>query len=116
MHVTLLKQLAILILVFAGCRTVTPIRNLDPASEPNISRVMLKDGNVVTFDINFGWYDKQAGTIEGMTTDSQHVEYHLSELSKVETVRAYSILPAIITGGVVLGLGIYILSRLLTLL
>ena len=113
--VTSLKRLAILSIFIAGCRTVSPVKDIQPASEPNISRVMLKNGNVVIFDQAFGWFNKQAGTVEGETTDSQHVEYHLSELSKVETVRAYSILPAILAGGIILGVGIYVLSRLLAL-
>lgn len=112
---TSLKRIAILLIFFGGCRTVSPVKDIQSASEPNISRVMLKNGNVITFNRDFGWFDKQAGTVEGETTDSQHVEYHLSELSKVEIVRAYSIIPAILAGGVILGVGIYLMSRLLAL-
>ena len=77
---------------------------------------MLKSGEVVLFNKDFGWYNQKAGTIEGETGDSQHVEYHLIELSKVETVRAYSILAAAYTGIALLGFGIYLIGHLLALL
>jgi len=110
------KAFAIIILLLAGCRTVSPIRELHPAFSPDISRVMLKSGTVVLFNKDFGWYNQQAGTIEGITADSQHVEYHLTQLSKVETVRTYSIVPAIYTAGAILGFVIYVIAHLLALI
>ena len=107
--------LLMLLLCVAGCRTVMPVKNLHPSFAPDISRIMLKNGKVIIFNRDFGWYNKKAGTIDGMTADSQHVEYRLSDLSKVETVRAYSIIPAAFTIGTVLGAGIYLLAKLLTL-
>ncbi len=77
---------------------------------------MLKNGTVITFNQDFGWFNQNAGTIEGITTDSQHVEYHLVELNKVETVRTYSIVAAIIAAGALLGFGIYLLAKLLAIL
>lgn len=113
---TLLKRLAIVLILFAGCRTVAPVSQLQSSMEPNISRVMLKNGNVVVFNRDFGWYNKHAATVDGTTTDSQHVEYHVSELSKVETVRAYALIPLVITGGMLLGVGIYVMAKILALL
>ena len=77
---------------------------------------MLKKGDsVVVFNRNFGWYDKRAGIIEGVTIDTQHVEYRLSEIIKVETVRNYAVIPAIIACGMVLGAALYLVAKLLTL-
>ena len=103
------------VILLAGCRTVTPIREIRPSWDPDISRITLKNGTILEFDDNFGWYDKQAGIVEGTTRDHQHVAYHLSEISKVETVRAYSIFFAIATALAIFGLGIYLLAKLLTL-
>lgn len=109
------KYFAVALLLFAGCRTITPIRDLHPALAPDISRVMLKGGTVVEFNKDFGWYNQSAGTIEGITVDSQHVEYHLAQLTKVETVRVYSLVAAVYTWAAVLGFAIYLLARLLAL-
>ena len=96
-----------------GCRAIYPVRELQPSSAPDISRVMLKNGKVVVFNADLGWFNKKAGTIEGMTVDTQHVEYHLSEITKAETVREYSLIPAAFVAGVVLLAGIYVVARLL---
>jgi hypothetical protein len=101
-------------MLFAGCRAIYPVRELQPSSAPDISRIMLKNGKVVVFNADFGWFNKQAGTIEGMTVDTQHVEYHLSELTKVETVREYSLIPAAFMLGVVLWGGLYLLAKIFT--
>jgi len=102
-------------MLFAGCRAIYPVRELRPSSAPDISRVMLKNGKVTIFNADFGWYNKQAGTIEGVTADSsQHVEYHLSEISKVETVREYSIFPAAVVAGIALWGALYLLGEILT--
>ena len=74
---------------------------------------MLKNGKVTIFNDDFGWYNLRAGTIEGVTRDSQHVEYHLSEISKVETVREYSIFPAAFVAVVALWAGLYLLAEIL---
>jgi hypothetical protein len=108
------KPLVIVALLLGGCRAIAPVQTIRPSSAPDISRVELKNGKVTTFNLDLGWYNKKAGTIEGITTDSVHVEYHLSELSKVETVREYSIIPAVFVGGVVIGAVIYLLSQILT--
>lgn len=76
---------------------------------------MLKNGKVIEFNKDFGWYNQTAGTIEGVTVDSQHVEYHLAEISKVETVRVYSVIPAIYSAVAILGFVIYVIARLLAL-
>ena len=81
--------------MLAGCPTVTPVREIHSATTPDISRVMLKSGTVITFNQDFGWFNQKAGTIEGVTTDSLHVEYHLVELKQVETVGTYSLLAAV---------------------
>jgi len=99
-----------------GCRTVVPVRQVQPSSAADISRVTLLNGSITTFDDDLGWYNQQAGTIEGMTADSQHVEYHLSEILKVETVRAYSIIPAVAVAIAPLAVVIFVLYRLLALL
>jgi hypothetical protein len=109
-----LNRLAILSILFAGCRSITPARELRPSSAPDISRVMMKNGKVVIFNADFGWYNRQAGTIEGITVDTQHVEYHLSELTKVETVREYSLIPAAVLAGIVLLAGVYLVAKILT--
>ena len=110
------KRLAILALCIAGCRTATPIREIHSATAPDISRVTMKNGTVITFNQDFGWYNQQAGTIEGVTTDSLHVEYHLVELKQVETVRTYSLLPAVGAAIALLGFGIYVVGRILAIL
>jgi hypothetical protein len=112
MHLAILATSATML--FAGCRAIYPVRELQPSSAPDISRVMLKNGKVVVFNADFGWFNKQAGTIEGMTVDTQHVEYHLSELTKVETVREYSLIPAAFMLGVVLWGGLYLLAKIFT--
>jgi hypothetical protein len=104
-----------LLLAF-GCRTVVSVRQVQPSSAPDISRVTLLNGSITTFDDDLGWYNVQAGTIEGMTADSQHVEYHLSEILKVETVRAYSIIPAVAVAIAPLAVVIYLLYKLLSFL
>ena len=101
-------------MLFSGCRAIYPVRELHSSSAPDISRVMLKNGKVVSFNPDFGWYNKQAGTIEGMTADTQHVEFHLSELAKVETVREYSLIPAAFVTGIVLLAGIWLVAKILT--
>ena len=102
-------------MLFTGCRAIYPVRELRPSSAPDISRVMLKNGKVTIFNADFGWYNKQAGTIEGVTADSsQHVEYRLSEISKVETVREYSIFPAAVVAGIALWGALYLLGEILT--
>ena len=103
------------LVLLASCRTVSPIIELHSSFAPDISRVMLKGGNVVEFNKDFGWYNQRAGTIEGITVDSQHVEYHLAQLSKVETVRGYSLVAAVYAGIAVLGFAIYLIARLLAL-
>jgi hypothetical protein len=110
-----LKRAALLLLLVVGCRTVSPIHDLRSSTAPDISRVMLKNGNVIEFNRDFGWFNEKAGTIEGVTADSQHVEYHLVELSKVETVRAYSLIAAVLAAGALLGFGIFLLAKLLTI-
>ena len=101
---------------FGSCRTVVPVRQIQSSSTPDISRVTLKNGSIITFNDDFGWYNKQAGTIEGVTADSQHVEYHLSEILKVETVRAYSVIPAVLVGLFPLAVAIYLLYKVFTIL
>ncbi|MFI5202408.1 MAG: hypothetical protein ACHQNE_08470 [Candidatus Kapaibacterium sp.] len=110
------KFFAIIILLFAGCRTVSPVREIRPSLAPDVSRVMLKSGKEVLFNKDFGWYNQKAGTIEGVTVDSQHVEYHLVEIGKVETVRAYEVIPAAFTAGAILAAAIYLIAHLLALL
>ena len=105
----------LLILLATGCRSVTPVREMRPTWAPNISRLMLMNGKVVQFNDDFGWYDKKVGIIEGVTADSQHVNYHLPEIARVETVRSYEVVFAVITGLIPLGLGIYLLAKLLQL-
>jgi hypothetical protein len=113
-----IKRLALFavlaVMLVAGCRAVSPVREIQPSSAPNISRVMLKNGKVVVFNPDLGWYNKHAGTIEGITVDTQHVEYHLSEINKVETVREYSIVPAALVAAILLLSGIYLVAKLLT--
>ena len=105
--------LALAIMLIAGCRSIYTVHELQPSSAPDISRLMLKNGKVVVFNADLGWYNNKAGTIEGMTVDTQHMEYHLSEINKVETVREYSLIPAAFVAGVVLLAGIYVVARLL---
>jgi hypothetical protein len=111
------QRLAVFVVLAAmlamGCRAIYTVHELQPSSAPDISRLMLKNGNVVVFNADLGWYNNKAGTIEGMTADTQHVEYHLSEINKVETVREYSLIPAVFVAGVVLLAGIYLVARLL---
>src|SRR5689334_18684345 len=95
-----------IVIAIGSCRTVIPARQVHPSSAPDISRVTLKNGTIVTFNDDFGWYNKQAGIIEGVTSDSQHVEYHLSELLKVETVREYAVIPAVAVALIPLGIAI----------
>ncbi len=101
-------------ILFSGCRAIYPVRELRSSSAPDISRVMKKNGTVVVFNPDLGWYNKQAGTIEGVTVDSQHVEYHLSELAKVETVREYSIIPAAVVLGIALFAGLWLVAGIFT--
>ncbi len=103
------------VMLVAGCRAVSPVREIQPSSAPNISRLMLKNGKVVVFNADLGWYNRHAGTIEGVTVDTpRHVEYHLSEINKVETVREYSIVPAALVAAILLLSGIYLVAKLLT--
>ncbi len=113
MLLLLMKRLLLLLILVAGCRSVEPVRDIRPAWSPNISRLMLLSGKVVQFDADLGWYDKKAGIIEGMTSDSQHVTLHLAEIGRIETVRSYEVVIAVLTGLIPLGLGIYILAKLL---
>jgi hypothetical protein len=109
-----LTMLATSAMLVAGCHAIYTVRELRASSAPDISRVMLKNGKVTIFNADFGWYNLQAGTIEGVTVDSQHVEYHLSEISKVETVREYSIFPAAVVAVIALWAGLYLLAEILT--
>lgn len=104
-----------MVVLLASCRTVSPVREIRPSWQPDISRVTLKNGTIVEFNDDFGWYNKQAGTIEGVTRDGKHEEFHLVEISKVETVRGYSIFFALAAAAGVLGAAIYIIAKLLTL-
>jgi hypothetical protein len=106
---------ALFLLFTLACREVYPVKDLHPSGAPDISRLILKNGHVVKFNTDFGWYNRRAGTIEGMTDSNTHVEYHLLEVNRVETVRGYSIFPAIIVGGMILGVGIWLVEKLLTL-
>src|ERR1700683_571718 len=104
-------------LLFAGCRSVIPARELRGSSAPDISRIVLRKGDsVIVFNKDFGWYDRPAGTVDGMTLDSQHVEYRLTEINKVETVRDYSLIPAVFAGAVVIFGAIYLVAKLFTAL
>ncbi len=111
---TVVKRLAILLLIVAGCRTVSPVRELETSTVPDISRLILRDGKVIAFNRDFGWYNKQEGTIEGVDTAGQHVVYHLAEVNKVETVRAYAIIPLVLTVGIAIAVGVYLIAKLLT--
>src|SRR5438270_10974457 len=113
MKIAIFIVIAILI---TGCRTVVPVRQMQAASAPDVSRVTLKNGKIVTFNDDFGWYNKQAATIEGITDDSLHVEYHLSEVLRAETVRAYSIIPAVAVALLPLAVAVYVLYKLFSLL
>jgi hypothetical protein len=105
------------IFFIAGCRSVIPARDLRSSSAPDISRIMLRKGDsVVIFNKDLGWYNKKAGIIEGVKLDSQHVEYHLNEISKVETVRNYSLIAAVYTGIAIIGAAIYLVAKIFTLL
>ncbi|MDP4199502.1 MAG: hypothetical protein Q8922_03015 [Bacteroidota bacterium] len=106
---------ALLVLIVCSCRTVSPVREIRTAWEPDISRITLKNGTIIEFDENFGWYDKQGGIVEGMTRNHEHIQYHLIEIAKVETVRSYSIFFAIASAAAVFALGIYLVYKLLTL-
>ena len=108
------RYVALVALFCTGCRAIIPVREIRSSSAPDISRVELKNGKVTIFNADLGWYNKRAGTIEGITLDSQHVEYHLSELNKVETVREYSVVPAAVVGAALLGAVIWLASLLLT--
>jgi len=110
-----MKRLVLLLLLAAGCRTVTPIRQIRPTWSPNIARLTLLNGTVVQFNNDYGWYDKQAGIIEGMSTDSQHLTYHLAEVSRVETVRSYELALAVFAALIPIALGLYILMKLVSL-
>ena len=103
-------------IAFGSCRTVVPVRQIQAASQPDISRVTLRNGDIVTFNDDFGWYNKKEGIVEGVTADSQHVQYHLSELLKVETVRAYSLIPAVAVALLPLGIAIYLLYKVFSIL
>ncbi len=109
-----LMRLAMFAILISGCRAISLVREIQPSTAPDISRLMLKSGNIVVFNADLGWYNKNAGTIEGVTADSQHVEYHLSDITKVETVREYSIVPAVLVGAILLLAGIFLLSKILT--
>ncbi len=107
---------AAVIIFIAGCREVYSVRELHSSFSPDISRVILKDGKIVTFNPDLGWYNRKAGTIEGITTDSIHVEYHLVEINKVEVVRGYSLIAALFVGGIILGAGIWLIEKLFTVI
>jgi hypothetical protein len=111
-----MKRLALLLLVFvASCRSVTPVQKIRPTWSPDVSRLVLLNGKVVQFNGDLGWYDKQAAIIEGMTQDSQHVQYPLREIARVETVRSYEIAIAAFTALIPLALGLYLLYKLISL-
>ncbi|HWF45102.1 MAG TPA: hypothetical protein VG537_10715 [Candidatus Kapabacteria bacterium] len=99
-----------------GCRTVTPVRNIQAASAPDVSRLLLRNGSVVQFNKDFGWYNAQEGTVEGVTRDSQQAVYHLSEIQSVETVRSYELGIAVVTALAPLAVGIYLLAKVLSFL
>ena len=112
---TATRSFIFVILLLAGCRSVIPARDLRSSSAPDISRIMLRKGDsVVVFNKDFGWYDKKAGIVEGVTLDSQHVAYPVASISKLETVRDYSIIPAILTASVIIGAALYLIAKLLT--
>ena len=107
------RSLILVILLFAGCRSVIPARDLRSSSAPDISRIVLKKSDsLIIFNKDLGWYNKRAGTVEGITLDSQHVEYRVAEINKVETVREYSVIPVIVAAGIVLGAVIYLVAKL----
>jgi hypothetical protein len=107
------RALILVILLFAGCRSVIPARDLRSSSAPDISRIVLRKGDsLIIFNKDLGWYNKRAGTIEGVTRDSQHVEYRIGEINKIETVREYSIIPTIVAAGIVIGAVIYLVAKL----
>jgi len=112
------RNLFFLIIIFiAGCRSVIPARELRSSSAPDISRIVLRKGDsVVVFNNDFGWYDRKAGIVEGVTLDSQHVAYRIGEINKVETVRNYSFIAAIFAGGAILFGLLYLVAKIFTAL
>jgi hypothetical protein len=99
----------------ASCRTVIPVSQIRASTAPDISRLTLKNGTVVEFNEDFGWYNKQARTVEGVTKSSEHVEYHLNEIARVEYVRFYSIYFAAIVATTAGAAAIYLLAKLLAI-
>jgi len=99
-----------------GCRTITPVRSIHTANAPDVSRLLLRNGSVVEFNKDFGWYNAQEGTVEGMTRDSQQAVYHLSEIQSVETVRSYELAFAVVAALAPLAAGIYLLAKVLSFL
>lgn len=71
---------------------------------------------MVLFNEDFGWYDKRAHLVEGTTKSGEHVQYNVSEIARIENVRAYSIFFAAGVATVLGGTAIYVLARLLALL
>jgi len=100
----------------ASCRQVIPISQIRPSSAPDISRITLKNGTIIEFDQEFGWYNKQARTVEGATKTGDHVEYHISEIMRLEYVRVYSIIFAAAVATTVGAGAIYLLAKLLTII
>jgi hypothetical protein len=99
-----------------GCRAVIPVSQIRPSSAPDISRVTLKNGMIVEFDRDFGWYNKQARTVEGNTKAGTHVEYNLTEIVRLEYVRFYSIVFAAAVATAVGAVAIYLLAKLFTVI
>jgi hypothetical protein len=113
---TLIFLLFALATALTSCRMVIPAGEIRAGSAPDISRITLKNGSVVEFDQDFGWYNKKSRIVEGKTKTGDQVEYHISEIAKVEYVRVYSIFFAAGVATVAGGLAIYILARLFALL
>ena len=110
---TLIFLFFALAMTLTACRAVIPVSQIRPSSAPDISRLTLKNGTIVQFNEDYGWYNKQARTVEGVTKAGDHVEYHLNEIQRLEYVRFYSIAFAAIVATTAGAGAIYLLAKLL---
>jgi hypothetical protein len=107
--------LVLLATSLTSCRSVRPVKELHFSSAPHIASLTLLNGQSVTFDQDFGWFDQEKGIIEGLNDSGKAVSVTLMQVNTVETVREYALVPAILTLCMILAGAVYVLYKLLSI-
>ncbi|HEY3875279.1 MAG TPA: hypothetical protein VGM92_07360 [Candidatus Kapabacteria bacterium] len=61
-----------------------PTTELQPADQPNIREIELKDGSQVIFNRELGWYDRGRAIVEGVTLTGWHPAVPLDSIRSIE--------------------------------